>query len=153
MAAGLGGLFLQFHQQVHHVAAAGAAVGNVAGLHQMGFSTGPIIFVVEQAGAAQQLDELFVVAVNIAHGNDPLDAAPSVLRGPSSREDEENDEGKGETDGTASFGGSVVATAILSAPESHLTLPISLPAFRGEDGSYVIHVETPLPKRAIESEP
>ena len=60
----------------------------------VGFSAGPVIFFVEQARAAEQLDELLVVAVNVSHGDDPLHAAPGVLRAGSSGDREENDEGK-----------------------------------------------------------
>ena len=81
VAARFGRLLFQVHQQVHGAARFGTAVHHVAHLHEMGFASGPRVLLIDHAGGAQQRDELLVIPVHVAQGNDALHAAPGVLSG------------------------------------------------------------------------
>src|SRR5262249_50335791 len=66
-AAGLLGLLFQRHKQVHDLARAWAAVEIIAGLHQRGISSRPLLLLVYQAGLLEDLDESVEVSVDIAN--------------------------------------------------------------------------------------
>jgi hypothetical protein len=63
---------LEAHQQVHDLARVGAAVEQVAGLYELGFTAGPTVFSVDDADSAQQPHKLIVVAVYVSDSNNAL---------------------------------------------------------------------------------
>ena len=69
-AAGLAGLRLEGHQQVHHRARARAAVGVVAGLNELRPPAGPAPGGVGQPGRLENPLEAVELAVNVADGDD-----------------------------------------------------------------------------------
>ena len=80
-AAGRRGLTLQLHQEVHRLAGIRTAVQDVADLHQVGLSGGPVQLLVDYLGRPKDLDELVVVAVDVADGDDAVHAGPGILLG------------------------------------------------------------------------
>ena len=55
LAPGRLGILLELHQQVHHLAHVGAAVGVVAGLHEGGAAAGPLQLLVDEPGAFRRI--------------------------------------------------------------------------------------------------
>ena len=74
------GPLLQFHQQIHHLAAIGPAVGDVPGLDEVGSASCPVLVVVDEAGRTQQLDKLLVVTMDISKSNDAVNPCPGIFR-------------------------------------------------------------------------
>ena len=71
LAAGAGlGLLLEPHQQIHHLAHVGAAVGVVAGLHPDRAPTAPLQRIVDEAGAAEDGGDPVVRTMNVADGDE-----------------------------------------------------------------------------------
>ena len=75
-AAGRGALRLEPAQQVHQRPVVEAAVEKVAGHDEVVVAADPAQLVVDQAGRAEQPDQLVVIAVDVAHGDDPGDPLP-----------------------------------------------------------------------------
>ena len=70
LAALLRGLLLEVHQQTGDLGGAGAAVEEVAGLHQDRVAADPIVLLIDQPHLAQDLAHAVVGAVDVADGND-----------------------------------------------------------------------------------
>ncbi len=69
-------LALEPHQMVHDRACVSAAIGHVAELHQMASSADPLAALVGEAGVAQHVGELVVVAMQVADDDHTLYAVP-----------------------------------------------------------------------------
>ena len=70
LADGALGLLLEPHQQIHHLAHVGAAVGVVAGLHPDRAPTAPLQRIVDEAGAAEDGGDPVVETMNVADGDE-----------------------------------------------------------------------------------
>ena len=81
LSARRGGLALQAHQQIHHLARVLAAIEQVAGADEMCPAAGPVEIAVHDANRLEQLDEVVVGAVHVGEGDHTLDASECHLRG------------------------------------------------------------------------
>ena len=68
LAAVVGGLVLEPHQEVHDLAHPGAPVGDIAGLHQDRGPAAPPAFAVDEAGLLQDRAQPGAGAVDVADG-------------------------------------------------------------------------------------
>ena len=80
LSARRGGLALQAHQQIQHLARVLASI-EVAGAHQMRPAAGPVEIAVHDANRLEQLDEVVVGAVYVGKGDHALDAGERHLCG------------------------------------------------------------------------
>ena len=73
------GLFLELRDVFQDFPGVRPSIGHVTGLHQVSLAAGPFTFLVDQPGRPQRSDIVVVITMNVADGDDPIDALPLVI--------------------------------------------------------------------------
>jgi hypothetical protein len=130
LSAGGFGLALEAHQEIEDVLRPVPPVHDISHLDEVRLAPRPVEVFVEETDlrAPQDLDEVFIVAVEIADGHDPLDARPNTGNGRRGQEarkgDEEQDEDAGSPGALPGDGEPLAPAGPPEIPSHRLRLPI-----------------------------